>query len=63
MTTHYCTYCDYYSRRWDGKRVPGSTVYTGTRRQVMAHSQIHPVGTPTDMVMPIEDRAPYEGES
>ena len=61
--THYCTYCDYYSRRWDGKREPGSTVYTGTRKQVMAHANIHPIGTPFDMAAPLSSRAPYEGEA
>lgn len=56
--THYCTYCDYYSRRWDGKRVPGAIVYEGSRRQVMTHANIHPIGSPSDMVQELP-RAPY----
>ncbi len=58
--THYCTYCDYYSRSHvDGTLVPGSTVYVGTRRQVMTHANIHPLGAPSDMVLPLSDWAPY----
>lgn len=60
--THFCTYCDFYSRRWDGKREPGSTVFTGTRAEVVAHADAHPIGDPEDMAMPLSDRAPYEGE-
>lgn len=59
--THYCTYCDFYSRRYDGKREPGLTVYTGTRKQVMAHANVHPIGTPADMVLPLP-RTPYADE-
>lgn len=51
MVTHYCTYCDYYSRKWDGTRT--GPVYTGTRKQVMAHANTHPIGTPADMAAPI----------
>ncbi|AEK09590.1 hypothetical protein LITTLEE_213 [Mycobacterium phage LittleE] len=56
--THYCTYCDFYSRKWDGTRAPNSKVYTGTRKQVMAHANVHPIGTPYDMVLPLP-QAPY----
>lgn len=59
----YCTYCDYYSREsWSGKQVPGSTVFTGTREQVIAHADEHPIGSPEDMALPISERAPYEGD-
>lgn len=60
MDTHYCTYCDYYSRdHFTGKRIAGSTVYTGSRRQVMSHANVHPLGSPSDMAAPIADRAEY----
>lgn len=41
--THYCTYCAYY----------GFT-YEGSRRQVLGHAAHHPIGSPLDMVLPVE---------
>jgi hypothetical protein len=57
--THYCTYCDYYSRDYAGRQVPDATVYEGTSRQVLAHANIHPIASPSDMVHPLP-REPYE---
>lgn len=58
--THYCTYCDFYSRdHFTGKQV-SDDVFLGTEAAVVAHAEKHPIGDPRDMAMPITDRAEYE---
>jgi hypothetical protein len=57
---YFCTYCDYYTRRWDGRRDPNARpVFTGTRSEVIEHARCHPIGDPRDMALPISERAPY----
>lgn len=64
--THYCTYCDYYSRTYGGANDgrpdsanDGSEVFTGTRAEVIAHADLHPAGDPEDMAQLLSERAPY----
>ncbi|KPG13734.1 hypothetical protein [Mycobacteroides immunogenum] len=57
---YYCTYCDYYSRKVDGTRDPEMAVFIGTKAQVVAHANSHPIGSPTDMAELLSLRAPYE---
>lgn len=62
--THYCTYCDYYSRNhFTGKQEPGMAVFVGTHRQVVTHAYGHPIGDPCDMAAPLSTRAPYEASA
>lgn len=59
MLKYYCTYCDYYSRNhFTGKQV-SDDVFTGTKREVIAHADKHPIGDPRDMALPVSDRVPY----
>ena len=53
-THYYCTYCDYYSRNYDG--MPNELpVFTGTHTEVVEHAYAHPIGDPEDMAQPISD--------
>lgn len=59
--THECTYCAHYSAHSRTGEPTGIPRYIGTRAEVVAHADRHPIGDPADMAVPVGTCWPYAG--
>lgn len=46
--SHMCSYCYRYAHHLHTGEPTGAHVFTGTRAEVIAHADIHPIGDPRD---------------
>lgn len=56
---HECSYCARYSAHVFTGEPTGHPRYVGTRAEVVAHADRHPIGDPEDMAVPVGSCWPY----